>query len=179
MECLEQYGAEGWLSDIVEWIWYTISEQFRQPELRGRMWTAEALGAWVRQRVQKHDEHVPMEPFAEDFRGREEPDILEVLECARPYLPREGAFGEIGAERRQGGLPGPQRRRRHYRDQPLYLHERDCLGSHLPARQPRPGRHPHPEFLFSTGRNRIWTAIWECIGSWRGVTRRRPGLQLA
>ena len=55
----------------------------------------EALGAWVRKRVQKRDEHVLMEPFHEDFRGREEPDIYEVLECARPYLPREGAFGEM------------------------------------------------------------------------------------
>ncbi len=93
--CLEQYGAEAWVSDIVEWIWYTNSEHFRKLKLEGRLWTAEALGAWVRKRVQKHDEHVLSEPFAEDFRGREEPDIYEVLECARPYLPREGAFGEM------------------------------------------------------------------------------------
>ena len=39
------------------------------------------MGAWVRKRVRKHDEHVLMEPFAEDFRGREEPDVYEVLEC--------------------------------------------------------------------------------------------------
>jgi len=95
VECLEQYGAEGWLSDITEWIWYTISEQFRKLKLHGRLWTAEALAAWVRKRVQKHDEHVLVEPFADDFRGREEPEILEILECARPYLPREGAFGEM------------------------------------------------------------------------------------
>ena len=95
VECLEQYGAEGWLSDITEWIWYTISEHFRKLDLRGRLWTAEALGAWVRKRVQQRDEHVLMEPFASDFRGREEPEIAEVLECARPYLPREGAFGEM------------------------------------------------------------------------------------
>jgi len=95
VQCLEQYGAEAWVSDIVEWIWYTNSEHFRKLKLEGRIWTAEALGAWVRKRVQKHDEHVLMEPFAEDFRGREEPDIYEILECARPYLPREGAFGEM------------------------------------------------------------------------------------
>ena len=95
VQCLEQYGAEAWVSDIVEWIWYTNSEHFRKLKLEGRIWTAEALGAWVRKRVQKHDEHVFMEPFAEDFRGREEPDIYEILECARPYLPREGAFGEM------------------------------------------------------------------------------------
>ena len=92
---LEEYGAEAWLSDIVEWIWYTNSEHFRKLKLTGRKWSLEALGAWVRTRVQKHDEHVLVEPFQEDFRGREEPDIYEILECARPYLPREGAFGEM------------------------------------------------------------------------------------
>ncbi len=95
IECLEGYGAEAWLSDIVEWISYTDSERFRKLRLEGRIWTTEALGAWIRQRVQKHDEHALIEPFHEDFAGREEPDIYEVLECARPYLPREGAFGEM------------------------------------------------------------------------------------
>jgi predicted nucleotide-binding protein (sugar kinase/HSP70/actin superfamily) len=92
---LEEYGAEAWVSDIVEWIWYTNSEHFRRLELAGRKWSFETLGAWIRTRVQKHDERVLAEPFAEEFRGREEPDIYEILECARPYLPREGAFGEM------------------------------------------------------------------------------------
>jgi len=92
---LEEYGAETWLSDLVEWIWYTNSEHFRTLELKGQKWSLEAFGAWIRTRVQKRDEHVLMEPFAEEFRGREEPDIYEILECARPYLPREGAFGEM------------------------------------------------------------------------------------
>ena len=92
---LEEYGAEAWLSDIVEWIWYTNSERFRVLELKGRKWSLEAFGAWLRTRVQKHDEHVLVAPFEQDFRGREEPDIYEILECARPYLPREGAFGEM------------------------------------------------------------------------------------
>ena len=95
VRCLEAYGAETWLSDIVEWIWYTNSEHFRKLKLTGRMWTLEALGAWVRKRVQQHDEHVLVAPFQEDFAGREEPDIYEILEGARPYLPREGAFGEM------------------------------------------------------------------------------------
>ncbi len=95
VECLEEYGAEAWISDLVEWIWYTNSEHFRKLKLEGRIWTLEALGAWVRKRVQKQDEHILIAPFEEDFAGREEPDIYEVLECARPYLPREGAFGEM------------------------------------------------------------------------------------
>jgi predicted nucleotide-binding protein (sugar kinase/HSP70/actin superfamily) len=95
VQCLEGYGAEAWLSDIVEWIWYTTSEHFRKLKLEGRIWTLEAFGAWARKRVQQRDEHVLIEPFHDDFRGREEPEVYEVLECARPYLPREGAFGEM------------------------------------------------------------------------------------
>jgi predicted nucleotide-binding protein (sugar kinase/HSP70/actin superfamily) len=95
VRALEEYGAEAWLSDIVEWIWYTESERFRKLKLTGRVWTREALETWVRDRVQKHDEHTLAAPFREDFAGREEPDIYEILECARPYLPREGAFGEM------------------------------------------------------------------------------------
>lgn len=95
VQSLEGYGAEAWLSDITEWIWYTTSEVFRKLKLENRIWTLEALGAWIRKKVQKHDEHVLLEPFAADFAGREEPDIYEVLEAAQPYLPREGAFGEM------------------------------------------------------------------------------------
>lgn len=92
---LEEYGAEAWLSDIVEWIWYTESERFRKLKLEGRVWSRETLEAWVRNRVQKGDEHALAEPFRQDFAGREEPDVREILECARPYLPPEGAFGEM------------------------------------------------------------------------------------
>ncbi|MCL4401947.1 MAG: hypothetical protein M1436_04675 [Acidobacteria bacterium] len=92
---LESYGAEAWLSDIIEWVWYTTSEQFRKLKLHGRIVSLEALGAWIRKMVQKHDEHVLLEPFKHDFTGYEEPDIYEILECARPYLPREGALGEM------------------------------------------------------------------------------------
>jgi predicted nucleotide-binding protein (sugar kinase/HSP70/actin superfamily) len=92
---LEEYGAEAWLSDIAEWIWYTNSEHFRTLKLNKRLCTPEALGAWIRTRVQKRDEHVLLEPFRQDFAGYEEPDIHDILEYARPYLPREGAFGEM------------------------------------------------------------------------------------
>src|SRR5260370_21904945 len=92
---LEQYGAEAWLSDIVEWIWYTNSEHFRKLKLEGRLWTLEALGASVRKRVQKHDQHVLVDPFKDDFVGRAEPDIYELLDGARPYLPRQGALRQM------------------------------------------------------------------------------------
>ena len=57
---LEEQGAETWLSDIVEWIWYTNSERFRALKLQRRLRTAEALGVWLRQRVQRSDERTPL-----------------------------------------------------------------------------------------------------------------------
>jgi predicted nucleotide-binding protein (sugar kinase/HSP70/actin superfamily) len=92
---LEEYEAEAWISDITEWVWYTISEQFRKFKLKGKQFSIEAGAAWVRKKVQQHDEHVLLEPFHEDFKGYEEPPVEEVLEAARPYLPQDGAMGEM------------------------------------------------------------------------------------
>ncbi|MCX6620617.1 MAG: hypothetical protein NTY38_05995 [Acidobacteria bacterium] len=92
---VEEYGAEARLSDITEWIWYTISEQFRKLKLKGRTISLDMAGAWIRKRVQHKDEHVLLAPFAEDFRGYEEPPVEELLELAQPYLPSSGALGEM------------------------------------------------------------------------------------
>jgi len=92
---LEEYEAEAWISDITEWVWYTIAEQFRRLRLEGRQISLAALGAWIRKRVQKRDEHAMLEPFREDFVGYEEPTVEEVLAAARPYLPADGALGEM------------------------------------------------------------------------------------
>ena len=92
---IEEYGAECWLSDLTEWVWYTNSEQFHKLRLKGQQLSLEMLKAWIRNNVQKRDEHVLVDPFREDFQGYEEPDVKELLELARPYLPREGALGEM------------------------------------------------------------------------------------
>ena len=92
---LEEYGGEAWLSDIAEWVWYTNTEHFRKLHLNGRMISKEALVAWVREHVQRRDEHALFEPFREEFIGYEEPDIHELLDDAEPYLPTDGAMGEM------------------------------------------------------------------------------------
>ncbi|MGO9097718.1 MAG: hypothetical protein ACLQGV_21145 [Bryobacteraceae bacterium] len=92
---LEEYEAEAWISDLTEWVWYTIAEQFRKFKLKGKRISLEAAGAWIRKQVQKRDEHALLEPFREDLQGYEEPDVQEVLEAARPYLPADGALGEM------------------------------------------------------------------------------------
>ncbi len=92
---LEEYEAEAWISDICEWVWYTIAEQFRKLELHDKKWSVDTLKTWIRKKVQHHDEHVLLEPFKQDFVGYEEPEINEVIEYARPYLPADGAMGEM------------------------------------------------------------------------------------
>jgi predicted nucleotide-binding protein (sugar kinase/HSP70/actin superfamily) len=92
---LEEYGGEAWISDLTEWIWYTNAEQFRKLKLKGKLYSIESVGAWVRNKVQKHDEHVILAPFKDEIVGYEEPSTQEVLEAARPYLPQDGALGEM------------------------------------------------------------------------------------
>jgi predicted nucleotide-binding protein (sugar kinase/HSP70/actin superfamily) len=92
---LEEYEAEAWISDITEWVWYTNSEHFRKLKLTGRQVSTEALSAWIRNRIQHRDEHYLLEPFRDDFAGYEEPKISEILEYAKPYLPADGAMGEM------------------------------------------------------------------------------------
>jgi len=92
---LEEYGAECWVSDITEWIWYTNSEQFRKLKLAGKQYSLDSLKAWIRTRVQRGDEHTLLEPFRDDFAGYEEPPMGEVLAAAEPYLPPGGALGEM------------------------------------------------------------------------------------
>jgi predicted nucleotide-binding protein (sugar kinase/HSP70/actin superfamily) len=92
---LETYGAQAWLSDIPEWILYTNAEQLRKLKLRGQYWSTEMLKARIRGYVQERDEHAITAPFKQDFAGCEEPDVYEVFEYARPYLPNDGALGEM------------------------------------------------------------------------------------
>ena len=92
---LEDAGGEAWLSGFGEWIWYANSEERRRLKLQGRSLGFRALVSWMRSTAQKHDERALLAPFAQDFAARPEPEIEEVLEAARPYLPQDGAFGEM------------------------------------------------------------------------------------
>lgn len=92
---IESYGAEGRLSDIAEWIGYTNTEVVRRMKLEGRGVSLGMLKEKIRAHVQHSDEHALAEPFHDDFEGYEEPPIEEVLELAWPYLPANGALGEM------------------------------------------------------------------------------------
>jgi predicted nucleotide-binding protein (sugar kinase/HSP70/actin superfamily) len=93
---IEEYGGEVWLSDVSEWVWYTNSEQRRKLRMDGKKYSTAMLGAKIRNHVQKRDEHTLIAPLHEEFHGYEEPhDTDSFLALASPYLPQEGAYGEM------------------------------------------------------------------------------------
>jgi len=94
---IEAHGGEVWMSDVTEWVWYTNWSQKYNLRRRGKTLSKEMLAAVVKNKIQARDEHRLLAPFAEDFVGYEEPHDVhaEVLEPAWPYLPAEGALGEM------------------------------------------------------------------------------------
>ncbi len=94
---LEGQGAEAWISDITEWIYYTNLEQRRKwiPYSSGRFSTKMVI-AYVKEAFQKRDEHTLIAPFRPLFVGREEPErISDVTDLSEPYLPAQGVYGEM------------------------------------------------------------------------------------
>jgi len=93
---LEAAGAEVWLNDFSEWIWYTNADQHRRLQIFGRRFSMESAEAHIRNYIQRKDERTLLVMFKEDFRGYEEPhEIQVVLDGAEPYLPALGANGEM------------------------------------------------------------------------------------
>jgi len=94
---IEAHGGEAWLSDIAEWVWYTNWSHRDRLRRIGKRFSMSMLGAHVRDAFQRRDEDALAGPFAEDFVGYEEPHDLfgEVLEPGWPYLPADGALGEM------------------------------------------------------------------------------------
>jgi len=92
---LEAYGAEAWIAGFGEWVWYVDSEELRLLKLRGQSVSWRALKAHVRNHLQRRDERTLRQTLDADFAGRPEPDIDEVLNAAEPYLPPDGALGEM------------------------------------------------------------------------------------
>jgi predicted nucleotide-binding protein (sugar kinase/HSP70/actin superfamily) len=94
---IEAHGGEVWLSDISEWIWYTNWSQKGKLRRAGKGISLSMLGAILKNRVQKSDEHRLLKPFDDDFVGCEEPhDVYrDVLEPGWDYLPADGALGEM------------------------------------------------------------------------------------
>ena len=94
---IEAHGGEAWLSDVTEWVWYTNWSQKQLLKRNGQALTFSMAGAVLKNAVQRRDELKLLAPFEEDFVGYEEPhDVYEgVLKPAWPYLPADGALGEM------------------------------------------------------------------------------------
>jgi len=93
---LETFGAQAWLSDVCEWVWYTDEEQVKNLKMVGRSLSLDMLKVRLKKHIQHGHEKKLLAPFKEEFVGMEEPhSILEVLERSYPYLPYHGALGEM------------------------------------------------------------------------------------
>ena len=93
---VEACGAEAWLSDISEWIWYSNSAEGQRLRHHGRRWSVSMMQAKLRDHVQRSDQHALQAPFAEDLRGYEEPENTEViLQAGHGYLPFTCTEGEM------------------------------------------------------------------------------------
>jgi len=94
---IEAHGGEAWLSDVSEWVWYTNWSQKSLLKRDGKTFSLSMVGAIVKNAVQKRDEKRLLSPFVDEFVGYEEPhDVYEeVLRPAWPYLPADGALGEM------------------------------------------------------------------------------------
>lgn len=93
---LEKFGGEAWLASITEWVWYTNFMEKYELELQGRKFSKAMLGAVVKNRIQRKDEHKLLEPLKDRFEGYEEPrDTRDLVKPAEPYLPFWGSLGEM------------------------------------------------------------------------------------
>jgi predicted nucleotide-binding protein (sugar kinase/HSP70/actin superfamily) len=93
---VEEQGGECWLAGIGEWVWYTDDEQRRRLSDEGRRLSRENVVRGIKATIMKRDEHALLGPFADDFVGyEEEHSVGAILERAWPYLPYDGALGEM------------------------------------------------------------------------------------
>lgn len=94
---IEAEGGEAWLSDMAEWIWYTNWSQRQLLRRDGKRFSLTMAGAVAKEAFQAREAHKLLAPFHDDFIGYEDPhDIYgDVLEGGWPYLPADGALGEM------------------------------------------------------------------------------------
>lgn len=92
---IEAQGGECWLAGVGEWVWYTNSEAFRRLREEKRRISRDWLRNFLTARVMKKDEEALVEDFHDVFQRYRDPHVEEVLGYSHPYLPREGALGEM------------------------------------------------------------------------------------
>ncbi len=93
---IEAQGGECWLAGVGEWVWYTNDEAFRRLREEKRRVSKDWLKTYPdRAGSCAATKNALMERFDDVFARHPDPHIDEILEYAHPYLPREGALGEM------------------------------------------------------------------------------------
>jgi len=92
---IEEFGGECALAHLLEWVWYTNLEQRKRLQQSGRTFSRAMLAVNIKNHIQHKDEHRLYKVFEEDFRGYEEPGVQQIFEYSEPYLPHDGALGEM------------------------------------------------------------------------------------
>lgn len=93
---IEAHGGEAWVADISEWVYYVNYWEREELKLFGKTFSTRMLKSWITDRVQHNDEHAMAHVFAQDLKGREEPESMaEMLELAKPWLEPHAALGEM------------------------------------------------------------------------------------
>jgi len=93
---LEELGAEAWLSDISEWIWYSNWEEKRNIRYGHSNYSITMLTAKFKHSIQHYLEKSLYSIFKKEFYGYEEAkSIDEILEYANPYLNKDTSLGEM------------------------------------------------------------------------------------
>jgi predicted nucleotide-binding protein (sugar kinase/HSP70/actin superfamily) len=93
---IEKYGGEVWLAPIAEWVFYINFMQKHDLKLNGQRFSKSMLGVFIKDKIQAKDEHNLIMPLHERFKGYEEPNsTIALVGPAQPYLPFEGALGEM------------------------------------------------------------------------------------
>lgn len=93
---LEEHGAETWIADVGEWIFYCDWSHRVNLRRLGKRFSKEMAISHLKTYVMRSDEHKLIEPFHEDFKGYEEPVDTDVIaQLTENYLPASGALGEM------------------------------------------------------------------------------------
>lgn len=96
LHCIERLGGECWMSEFSEWVWYSNWHQRNKVTDQHGRFSLPYLKFKLKALFQKRYSHGLRAPLADDLVGYDEAhDIRHVLDLARPYLPPEGALGEM------------------------------------------------------------------------------------
>jgi predicted nucleotide-binding protein (sugar kinase/HSP70/actin superfamily) len=91
---IEQYGGEAWVSDIVEWFFYSNLWEMEEIRTFGNRFSPSMLKAWLSDTVQKREEHQLYAPFREALIGWEEPSTDELVKLGGRYVDPHAVLGE-------------------------------------------------------------------------------------